>query len=260
MEGEADQSLFTTRLDSGEIADPKRAIFPILKIQDGQTHFIGTGFFVTTLGFFITARHVLEDIIGCDGVPTGSIRIIQFHDGMKFCPRPVIRFCAHEHADVAVGVCAEMTHKVTGEPLYNKVLPISLDRAQLEEHVYTYAYPGTIVESQEAAVDVALRCKFYAGKVQEYYPSGRDRIFLPYPCYRTSITLHGGASGGPVLGESGKVIGVNSTGFDGATDISFISRIEDCLDLTIHNVVLPEHEDITTTSLRHLISINHVAV
>lgn len=260
LRGEADQSLFTVKTNKGDDVDPKEAIFPILKHEkNGAVRFIGTGFFVTRLGFFISARHVFEDVLDSRGNVNGSLSIIQFSENYKFYSRPLIGFVSHGLADVAVGVCAPMKHKVTGEPLFNKVLTLSMSIPRIGENVWTFAYPGTTVKQNKEA-EVKYNAKFYAGHVQEYHPNGRDRVILPFPCFRTSIVLHGGASGGPVFGESKKVIGINSTGFDGDADISYISLIQDTLDLSIRDIVMPGETEPSNVSLRDLIAINHVSI
>jgi hypothetical protein len=60
-------------------------------------------------------------------------------------------------------------------------------------------------------------------------------VFLPGPCYQTTMTVIGGASGGPVFNKYGKVIGVNSTGYDGQ-QISFVSRIHEALTFKVPDV------------------------
>ena len=263
LKGEADQSLFTVKTSNIDDVDPKEAIFPILKHEEnGDVKFIGTGFFVTTLGFFISARHVFKDILDDKGNVKGSLSIIQFCDNFKFYFRPVIGFVLHDVADVAIGVCVPMKHKVTGEPLFNKVLTLSMSLPNVGENVWTYAYPGTTV-TQSEKIEIKYNAKFYAGIIKEYHPNGRDKVILPFPCFRTSIVLHGGSSGGPVFGENRKVIGINSTGFDsdtGILDISYISRIHDALDLKIQNVVMQNESEPSNLSLRDLIKINHVAI
>jgi len=50
---------YITRDGSGNFFDPHRAIFPIFSQREkGTSELIGTGFFITELGHFVTARHV----------------------------------------------------------------------------------------------------------------------------------------------------------------------------------------------------------
>ncbi len=260
LRGEADQSLFTVKDSNGDDVDPKEAIFPILKHEEnGNIKFLGTGFFVTRLGFFVSAKHVFEDVLDIKSNAKGGLSIIQFCENFKFYHRPVDSFTVHSAADVAVGICAPMTHKITGEPLFNRVLTLSMSTPHIGENVWTYAYPGTTV-TQSKVTEIKYNAKFYVGSVQEYYPTGRDHSMLPFPCYRTSIVLHGGSSGGPVIGENKKVVGINSSSIKGDMDISFVSRIQDTLDIRIRNVVMPGDSEASEICLRDLIEINHVAI
>lgn len=260
LKGEADQSLFKVNSSRGDEVDPKEAIFPILKTKkDGATQMLGTGFFVTRTGIFISAKHIFDEVIGDNIVYSSGLNIIQFSENNIFYVRPVRGCVVHGEADVAIGICAPMSHNVTKESLFNKVLTLSGAFPHLHEHVCTFAYPGTTV-TQTAITHVEFRAKFYAGKIEEYYPNGRDKVLLPYPCYRTSIVLHGGSSGGPVFGQNSNVIGVNSTGVEGEDNISYVSRIQDVFDLQIPNVVLPGSTEPKSICLRGLKEIDHVAI
>lgn len=260
LRGEAIQEQFKVRASNGEEFEPTRAIFPIFKHDaDGSLRLLGTGFFITVHGIFVSAKHVFTDVIDEDGKATGPLSIIQFGENNTFYHRPVASCAVHGEADVAVGVCANMKHKVTGEPLANKVLTLSLTYPQIGETVFTYAYPGTEVLKKEKQ-EIRIAPRFYDGAVVDYFPKGRDRTMLPFPCYQTSIYLHGGASGGPVFSENGRVIGVNSTGYEGGHDISFISRIQDIYDLELHDVVFLDEKEPRRVSIRELVPIRHIAV
>lgn len=50
--------------------------------------------------------------------------------------------------------------------------------------------------------------------------------------FSVRLQLRYGASDGPVSGTSGRVFGINSTGFDG-TDDFYVSRIDELLSLEI---------------------------
>jgi hypothetical protein len=260
MRGAAEREHFTVRASNGKLSDPNEAVFPIFRAGiDGRLHFLATGFFITRLGWFVTAKHVVDDVLNEKGEAVDGMCIVQFKEGHIFHVRPVIGFTCHDVADVAVGVCAPMSHKVTGEPLFNKVLTLSSKRLQLGWPVWTYAYPGTtVVHSSQQ--NIQINPNFYAGSVAEYYENGRDSSMLPAPCYRTTITLHAASSGGPVFGPGSAVVGVNSSSFNGAEDVSFISRIVDTFTLGVPNVMLPSEEKARRVTIQELIEINHVVV
>jgi hypothetical protein len=164
----------------------------------------------------------------------------------------------HRTADVAVGVAAPMTRNQDGKPLINPVLTLTFVAPDLDARVVTFAYPRHANQFLDNAQIINLMPTWYDGDVKEYYPTGRDRVLLPAPCYRTSIIIHSGASGGPVFSRSGYVFGVNSTGIDG-TDISFVSRINEIFNLTIEDVVMGSAPP-RTVPISEIIRAGHISV
>lgn len=233
--GEAPPGSIGASTGSGAPVDPKYAIGPIFKQVDSQWVLIGTGFFITIEGIFVTARHVLMDVIDTSGKHTRPIAIMQFTSDNTYAIRPILRFSAHGVADAAVGVTVPMRNNITNDILKSKACVLTSRRPAVGERACTFAYPN-IVDEPGPPQKLHLFPAFYDGRIEEYYPEGRDRISLPAPCYRTSISIHGGASGGPVFDGAGHVFGINSTGFMGAPDISYVTQITDILPLIVSNV------------------------
>jgi S1-C subfamily serine protease len=50
--------------------------------------------------------------------------------------------------------------------------------------------------------------------IQEVHPAGRDRSMLPFPCFRTSAYFAPGMSGGPIVRQDGRVVGVVSASYE----------------------------------------------
>lgn len=259
-QGRKDPKLFSVRATNGRLHDPNEVIFPILRSDDDdRLRLVGTGFFVSRLGWFVSARHVFESVLDRHGRAIDALSILHFLEGNRFHHRPVIGFVVHPSADVGVGVCASMSHVQTREPLYNKVLTLSRRIPKVGDPAWTYAYPGTTL-SAEIPQNVRITPGFYAGEIMATFPEGRDRVLLPSPCYQTSMPIHRAASGGPVFGIGGAVIGINSTGFDGETDVSFVSRILDAMSLGVPNVVMPTDCEPRVVSLNNLAAIGHVSL
>jgi hypothetical protein len=66
------------------------------------------------------------------------------------------------------------------------------------------------------------------GFVAAVHPTGRDKVVMPTPCFQTSAPFRSGMSGGPVIAEDGRVLGVVSTGFEvaeGEEPISYASPL-----------------------------------
>jgi len=251
LPGQAPPGRYTAKTGDGKDAELGHAIFPIVTQQDDGTFIaIGTGFFVAKNGVFVTAAHVVTSILDEHGDVTGPFGLFQFLPGGQCCVRRIHRGTRHLVADVAVGVAMPMHHKTTGAPMPNKILTLAAAPPAIGSAVSTYAYPKTTVERGKPQV-IRFEPGFFDGSLLEHLPFGRDKVILPGPCYRTSIVIHGGASGGPVIGPSGRVFAINSTGFE-ANDLSYVSCISEVLDLAIPDVILPGNLTPRITTLREL--------
>ncbi|MBD3341414.1 MAG: hypothetical protein GF353_20075 [Candidatus Lokiarchaeota archaeon] len=224
------------------------AIFPILKeIKPGEWEFIGTGFFITDNGIFVSAKHVFMDVMDKHRNQTHPIFILQRLHNNEIIQRNV-RYCStNDIADVGIGVLDQLKYDSTGEIVKNKIVTLTSIPPDIGETIVTFAYPRHIKTLENDEFSFLFLPDFYDGKLEDFYPNGRDQVTLPAPCYRTTINIHGGASGGPVFGPSGHAFGVNSTSFSSTTDISFVSRINEILSLRVKEVRLHDLEPESTT-------------
>lgn len=227
--GEAPHGLYGFEEETGAPLIGGEAIIPLLELINGHRYqFIGTAFFITSTGVFVTAKHVL--MAAQDrGHPIATWQLIPPN---QWLIRPVDQLSFHDTADLAVGVARPAAHSETHEMLINPRLRLTMRAHLVDDLVSTYAYPSTVILSTDAGQTLSFQPGFYEGHILEHLPNGRDTIILPGPCYRTSMIIHHGASGGPVAGPSGSVFAVNSTGFDGTVD-SYISQIDGVLSLPI---------------------------
>ena len=226
-----------------------QVIFPILKqVLGGTFQLIGTGFFVSSCGLFASAKHVLLDCFDESGDQKYPICIVQFLPDNQFQFRHILWCSSHNTADVAIGL-VEPTRD--NEP--NAALTLSTSSSSIGGTVATYAYPKTEISQDDYAQVLNFKAAFYDGQLVEYLSNGRDRVLLPGPCYRTSMVIHGGASGGPVMGASGRVLGINSTGYDGQCDISFVSRIDEVLHLKIPSIKFPSGQEVSSVTILDLV-------
>lgn len=229
LRGKALPGLYGFEDENGAPVVGGEGIIPILELIDGTRYrFIGTGFFITDLGVFATAKHVFA----APHQNGNQIYIWNIIPPNEWMIRPVIQTNCHDTADLAVGVPSLAINPETNEPLLNARVRLTMRPHTIGDRVCTFAYPDTMIEPTNEGHTFDFRPGFYEGKILESFPNGRDCVLLPGPCFRTSTIIHHGASGGPVAGPSGRVFAVNSTGFDG-TDDSFISQIDGILSLSI---------------------------
>lgn len=217
---------------------PNEAIFPILKqMENDNWQMIGSAFFITKNGIFLTAKHVLLDVLEGESLQKRKqvypICAILF-PRQGICQfRPILKGFLNVKGDVAAGVIS--TFDSSGRYLENPFHVLNRKIAKSGDKIVTYAYPKTTYSDN----NIQFRGDFYEGEVCEYYPSGRDSTMLPNPCYQTNIDILGGASGSPVFSE-GTVIGINSTSYEGnSPPISFVSGINSVFDIIIENILLP---------------------
>jgi Trypsin-like peptidase domain len=225
-----------------------QVIFPILKqVKGGSLELIGTGFFIASMGLFASAKHVLRDCFDEKGNQTYPICLLHFLPDNEYLFRHILWCSSHPSADVAIGLAEPALGAES-----NGVLTLTTSSPAMSETVVTYAYPRTEIQQVGTLEVLNFKPAFYTGRVVEIFPNGRDQCLLPGPCYQTSMVIHGGASGGPVVGKSGRVFALNSTGYNGASDISFVSRVEEILHLAIPFIKLPSGQEVGSVIAKDL--------
>jgi hypothetical protein len=264
LDGEVPEGQIGVRDGDGLVRNPSHVIFPIVSFINGVSSLVGTGFFIGPNGLFASAKHVLMDVVDQKtGVPKGELFIVQFLDNDVAIQRPVHRFSTREKADVGVGVCWQMKNNSTGLELKNSQLRLTLETPTLNTKVSTYAYPKTkkfkMPDGQQALDFIPA---FFDGTIEEHHPDGRDKSILPAECFRTNMHIHSGASGGPAFNienNTGKVFGINSTGFE-KDNISYVSSIKDILKLDVTGVKLSSDGPEITLKITDLINEKQIRV
>jgi Trypsin-like peptidase domain len=225
------------RDDLGRPADGSQTVFPIIQTSDNeQWRAIGTGFFISKLGLFATAKHVLVDNAGNPVSDLAGLQLLRGQNEMIL--RQIIKIVTHPKADVAIGTLYDEPFAAEGVPTDNKFFKLMRDVPPVGAKVATFAYPKSEHSVDGETFKIKFRLHAIEGVVEDYHPDGRDASMLPGRCFRTSMNLLAGASGGPVAFGNGGVFGVNSTGLQ-SIPVSFISSILDVLDLELPDVRLP---------------------
>lgn len=232
----------------GNNSQGHQVIFPIIKENpDSILQLIGTGFFISSCGLFASAKHVLRDCFDQDGSQKYPILLVHFLPNRQYQFRHIVWCSFHEICDVAVGLV-----EPAGGIEINAVLQLTISVQSNGSTCVTYAYPKTDIQQVSSTQVLNFKPDFYDGRIVQHQPQGRDKIVLPGPCYQTSMVIRGGASGGPVIGKSGRVFAINSTGYDGADDISFVSRIDEIVNLMIPSINLPNGQVISSVAVGDL--------
>lgn len=219
---------------SGRSVGNNGLIFPLLKNLDNRIHLVGTAFFVSD-DIFITAKHNIEDVLDGKGEPSCPLYGCHFREGNRHIFRPVQRVYSSRLSDISLGFFDEITDTQGRNLIQNDYLILTADPPQIGEKIVTYAFPEVEVKGNDVRQEIWFWPNFYEGKFEEHHPHGRDRYLMPFPCYRGSMNLLGGASGGPVFNERGRVFGVNITAIVGS-NAAYFARVNELLPLCFEHI------------------------
>jgi V8-like Glu-specific endopeptidase len=234
-----------TRVFSGA----SEAVFPILKKLKEKDTVIGTGFFIAQ-NVFVTARHVLDEEV-VDGKLINPIGAIHLH-GSSSTIRSMTRGTLEGSFDIA-GCVFQPMHK-DGHQLANKVLPLRTVAPKQGDLIAAYAFPNHDYLEIDRLDALSLWPSAYPGKLIEKHENRGPSVKLKVPYFQTDMHLHPTASGAPVFDSEGKVWGVCSCSYDGATDFSFVTPIAPILGLLVSDVILPPEtspRSVTVAELAH---------
>ncbi len=222
---------FIATTETGKIVNQQEAIFPIMKQLEGNSfRLIGTGTFVTQNGIFLTAKHILKDVLDENNNSKQKYPIVAFlfSGNSQYKISSILNAFLYDNSDIAIG----QLDYIDGNPYYG----LSCTPLNPGDDIHTYVYPKTT----SSRTQIYFQAENYHGQVIEYLPNGRDKM-LPNPCYHTNMEVLSGASGGPAFNKDGNLVGVNSTGYDiskGEDPISYISCITEDLKSTLEKTLL----------------------
>ena len=185
--------------------------FPILtQNTHGLWNLVGTGFYISSDGLFVTAKHVIQDVFR-DGRQMFPVAILHLYSptGLfgpdSYLMRPIGQCWLADQADIALGVAATATNNATGEQLSHPSWRLSWAVPTVGSRVGTYAFPNhAIVTDANGHQTLRFRPDVYLGVVHEA-GDFRDRVIMPVP---TSV-LTSACMPPRVAGQSG-TLGVAS--------------------------------------------------
>lgn len=267
--GEADPNSwdFVRKDEQGPLPNPVGHTFPLVTHDvDGRWTLVGTGFYVSGDGLFVTARHVI-DVVLRDGEQIAPLVILHPHsDTGLFGPskvlfRPIAQcWLAADGCDIAFGVAATCTNNATGNVLQHWSWPLSWDPPAIGSWIGTYAFPRHVMSE---GGHLTFAPELYRGAVLnigEY----RDRINVPFPYLEIDCRVHGGASGGPIAAPDGAVVGVNCTewphNIDHPPGPAFGAQIRCLRDAFFDDGILSGEENPRRISFDELVLAGHVSV
>ena len=240
--GEVDPNSWHFTAPHGPLPNPIGHTFPLLTHDtSGVWRLIGTGFYISSDGLFVTAKHVIDDVLDDDQqVAPLAIMHLWSESGLfgpdSYLLRPIMQCWLGDTADVALGVAAHATNKQTGATLSHWSSPLSWAILPLGTPAATYAFPNHSVEQTADGQLFRFSPDLYSGNVLEV-GDYRDALLAPYPYLHVGFHIHKAASGGPVDSNGVGVVGVNCR-FMEPDGPGVVAQIRCLQDSFIDNVVL----------------------
>ena len=129
------------RLGDGQIISATSGVVPILQeLEKGKLQVIGTGFYITRYGLFLSARHVFDHILESDDPSSETLRI--FHDtGKEIHIRHITKITVSNQADIALGQADNFLDKIPDNPLVNLRAKLTLEVPKAGTKLISFAYP-----------------------------------------------------------------------------------------------------------------------
>ena len=196
----------------------------------------------------VTARHVLTTRAVLDGSgsvdpasPEAGTRVnrglvaVQVLPGSECVIWEVVSAIAHPASDLALLHVSSNPRRTDPEsPLRRNAPVVNPFAPHVGERIAAFGYRrGRARASRNSAgelhIDLDAELMSSVGVVREIHEWSRDRVMLPFPCYRVGARFDAGMSGGPVVDEYGSLCGLVCANVDGSHEsgepISYVTTL-----------------------------------
>lgn len=116
---------------------------------------------------------------------------------------------------------------------------------------FGHAHPKVTLNKK--AVQVEPDSRTSVGIIQEIFNTGRDSVIMPYPSIQLDARFEGSMSGGPIVTDDGKVIGIITTSIDAPDDhgnyTSYAAQLWPLLGLNLDDPFANGRKKITVKEL-----------
>jgi S1-C subfamily serine protease len=222
------------KTDEGLEFKEGQSIFPIIVFipELGKFKCIGTGFFITPLGGFVTARHVLFDN---NNKPYPNYYGVQRLSNDHAVTRVARDLLYHPNADIALGMLYDGYDGMANKKEYELAPSLTLSfktKFAAGDKIATYGYPNTELDINNPKYTFNFLGNWSEGSLIDIL---EESPIVKNKCFQTTMHFDSGASGGPVF-KDGKVIGINSSSMDlikGEDPISFVTPINYLLNMKV---------------------------
>lgn len=198
------------------------ALRVVLEFDGWDLYVLGTATLIA--GYLaITARHVVESVFREFGrnqdadkhfeIDACAIRLYQVFPGPEYRVWDVRSAWVCPTTDIAILHLAKWRTTRPEETIDWKVPRLRALPPPIGQKVVAFGYRESKVSVTEDSagthhIEFDDRPTISIGEIKQIYPSGRDRVVLPFPCYEIEARFDPGMSGGMVIDENGALCGL----------------------------------------------------
>jgi hypothetical protein len=188
------------------------------RYEDGQVAVLGSAVMIAP-GLALTATHVLRDLLP----RLESGRVSMFALGVR--PNDKLDYFSVRtlnYRDSSASDLCWLSLFLQSEPDVGwgfSLFPVTTRTPKVGHRVAVlgFRFPEAVMSPGAAASDLApLKGNAYAaaGTVSEIYYPRRESVMAPFPAIEVQCGALHGMSGGPVIGDDGRLLGIASSAFD----------------------------------------------
>lgn len=173
----------------GKPVEPGSGVVPLMKeVGFRRLKIVGTGFYVTRYGVFLTAGHVLEDFVDRPNREVLKGYVLHVVGNGTAHLRRIRHITILEPFDLALGQADNYVEKYPDAPLLNLRVPLTLRVPVPGARLVTYAYPENKILDANVTKKLVVQAGYYEGEFSKFVQQS-EHPSLPYPHIETTIDL-----------------------------------------------------------------------
>jgi Trypsin-like peptidase domain len=218
------------------------ALRVVVEFEGWKLYVVGTATLICG-HLAITARHVLEDVVQKYGAKQKSsmdfeidsyeLKLYQVLPGPGYRIWRVVTAWPTATDIALLHLGLDRTTFSNEKVIWKQPLLRALS-PPVGQKVVAFGYRESKINVTEGSdgqhhIELNDRPTTSIGTIRQVYPSGRDTVMLPFPCFEIEARFDRGMSGGMVIDETGKLCGLICTGLQhddpNAPPISYVASL-----------------------------------
>lgn len=225
--------------DESKLGD---VVMPILGVVNESYALLGTCFAISRTGLVVTAKHVLNDVLGegweRTSTPEGLVYVLMERSDIEppepgaisGAKLPVKEVCPSLDSDLAV--LKVKVPRYGGSHILLSRLRLGMKPPSAGQTCCTIGFPKMELTEEDGAIIYERPMTASAGEISDIFLEGCGER-LRFPLFRCTAGGYGGLSGGPVWADDGRLVGVFSSSMSPETHLAHHALTAAIMDITV---------------------------